>query len=118
MALVPGRFYISSIGQVWCCYNTDKNAASCVCVDDDHRSRFSIDGKDLGTGEVVLVAAIGEDYQATIERLNRQSVKDTIRIKYFRSVLKVISDDRNPDRMALLAYGILTLLADGNDQHG
>jgi hypothetical protein len=115
MALVPGRFYVSSTGQTWCCYNTDKNAASCVCVDDDRQSKLSIDGRSLETGEVVLVSAIGEDYQATIERLNRRSVSDAIRIKYFRAVLKIISDDRNPDKMALLAYGTLILLASENE---
>jgi hypothetical protein len=115
LTLVPGRFYTSVIGQIWCCYNTDKDAASCVRVDDDYPSKFSIDGKDLRTGEMILIAAIGEDHQAIIEQLNRQVVSDSIRIKYFRKTLEAISDDRNPDRMALLAYGVLMLLASEND---
>lgn len=114
LALTPGQFYISVIGQIWCCYNTDKDAASCVRVDDDYTLKFSIDGRDLRTGEVILVEAVGEDYQSTIEHLNRQIVSDSIRIKYFRRTLEAISDDRNPDRMALLAYGTLILLASEN----
>lgn len=114
LALTPGRFYVSVIGQIWCCYNTDKDAASCVRVDDDYALKFSIDGRDLITGEVILVEAVGEDHQSTIEHLNRQIVSDSIRIKYFRRTLEAISDDRNPDRMALLAYGTLILLASEN----
>lgn len=112
LTLVPGRFYLSSTGQTWCCYNTDKDAASCVCVQDNCSSRFSIDGRDLETGEKILIASIGEDYQTTVEHLNRQIVSDSIRIKYFRRVLETISKDSNPDRMALLAFDTLTMLSD------
>jgi len=115
LTLVPGRFYVSAIGQVWCCYNTDKDAASCVRVNDDYPLKFSINGRDLRTGETILIAAIGEDHQAIIEQLNRRVVSDSIRIKYFRETLESISNDRNPDRMALLAYGVLILLASENE---
>lgn len=112
LILVPGRFYASVIGQIWCCYNTDKNAASCVRVDDDCSSKFSINGRDLRTGEIILTAAIGEDHQATIEQLNRQMVSDSIRIKYFRRVLEIISKSSDSSKMALLAFDTLTMLSD------